>query len=440
MIITHLMVLVPQIVKQYHVFLASPGDTNEERKAVRQYFERYNRQTAQLWSARFEVVDWENYVSVGVGRPQELITSQTLERFKDSLVLIIGIMGQRFGSPTGNAESGTEEEFRWALNRHKTTGLPEIKWFFKRVEQFVSPPDPSAIEETLLQWKKVRSFREELQSTGIFYAEYPDVVRFQEIFDNDLNRWITAPDRPWISVATDRDDKLSPAFTPPRAYYDSIERDFHRLDIAGIDNDRAFEIPLSEIYVRLRVMFDEESQTDTDEVRDTGPIDVQTALLRFPKLVIVGDPGSGKSTFLKYVALMLARSVIASNPGIALEKLCLQEPLPIPVFVPCWDLSDFLKKRDTVQLTMLLDFLSERMASNGFPIQVKDLQTLFEAGDCCLLFDGLDEVPTDTGRAAVSRLLEECVKRFDKNRYAVTSRESPGLHGRHNSQGRIQSV
>jgi hypothetical protein len=50
------------------------------------------------------------------------------------------------------------------------------------------------------------------------------------------------------------------------------------------------------------------------------------------------------------------------------------------------------------------------------------LQNLLDAGDCCLLFDGLDEVPTDTGRAAVSCLLEECVKRFHKNRYAVTSR------------------
>jgi hypothetical protein len=42
-------------------------------------------------------------------------------------------------------------------------------------------------------------------------------------------------------------------------YYRRIEGDFHRLDIAGIDNDRAFEIPLSEIYVRLRVMLDEDA-------------------------------------------------------------------------------------------------------------------------------------------------------------------------------------
>ena len=118
------MSLSPAPIRQYHVFLASPGDVNEERQAVRQFFERYNRHTAQLWGVRFEVVDWENYATIGIGRPQELITAQTLERFRDSLALVVGIMGQRFGSPTGKAESGTEEEFNWALESHCQTGRP----------------------------------------------------------------------------------------------------------------------------------------------------------------------------------------------------------------------------------------------------------------------------------------------------------------------------
>jgi len=140
-------------------------------------------------------------------------------------------------------------------------------------------------------------------------------------------------------------------------YYRRIESEFHRLDIAGIGNDRAFEIPLSEIYVRLRVMFDEDRQVDTEEIQDSGPLDIQTALLRYPKLVIVRDPGSGKSTFLKYIALMIARSVLLANPGIALETLCLQEPLPIPLFVSCWDPSDFLRKYDRIDLPVLVEFL-----------------------------------------------------------------------------------
>ena len=179
---------------------------------------------------------------------------------------------------------------------------------------------------------------------------------------------------------------------------------------------------MSEIYVRLRVIFDEGAGNDSDEVRDSGPIDVQTALLRYSKLVIVGDPGSGKSTFLKYVALMLAKSFLEKNASIALEKLCLQEPLPIPIFVSCWDLSDFLKSRSSTQLTVLLEFLAERLATYGFAIQPKDFEILLSNGNCCLLFDGLDEVPTDSGRAVVSRLLEDCVKNFSKNRYVVTSR------------------
>jgi hypothetical protein len=105
------MTLTPLVTHTYHVFLASPGDVSAERQAVRRFFDDYNRHTAHIWNAWFEVVDWENYSTIGVGRPQELITRQTLERFRDSLALVIGIMAQRFGSPSGKAESGTEEEF-----------------------------------------------------------------------------------------------------------------------------------------------------------------------------------------------------------------------------------------------------------------------------------------------------------------------------------------
>ena len=94
--------------KTYHVFLASPGDVNPERNHVREFFKQYNISTANPRGIHFEVVDWENYADAGVGRPQELITEATLERFKDSLGLVVGVMNGRFGTPTGEAESGTE--------------------------------------------------------------------------------------------------------------------------------------------------------------------------------------------------------------------------------------------------------------------------------------------------------------------------------------------
>lgn len=133
----------PNSLSQYHVFLASPGDVAAERQYVRKFFDDYNRSTAHIWRARFEVVNWENYATIGVGRPQELITRQTLEKYRESLVLVIGIMAQRFGSPSGKAESGTEEEFNWAMESHHASGFPEIKWFFRKVEKRRFRPIPA---------------------------------------------------------------------------------------------------------------------------------------------------------------------------------------------------------------------------------------------------------------------------------------------------------
>ncbi len=408
---------------QYHVFLASPGDVSDERQHVRQFFKRYNQHTAQLWNVRFEVVDWENYSTIGVGRPQELITQQTLEKYRQSLALVIGIMAQRFGSPTGKAESGTEEEFNWAMQSHQKHGFPEIKWFFRKIDKLEMPTDLALARKAIEQWEKVLAFRGRMQDleNPVFYTEYPGPAGFRDVFENDLNRWLTDSSRPWVSQRAATTKVTTTTLSPPSKYYENIERDFHRLDIAGIDNDRTFEIPLSEIYVRLRVMFDEDAPEETEE-HESGPLDIQTALLRYPKLVIVGDPGSGKSTFLKYIALMLARSFLTGNSSIALEKLCLGEPLPVPIFLSCWDLADFLKQRQQVRLSTLAEFVADRLAAYDYSVSTDDVEQLLDSGNCCLLFDGLDEVPTDAGRAAVSRLLEDCVERYEDNRFVVTSR------------------
>ncbi len=60
----------PNQLSRYHVFLASPGDVGTERQCVRRFFDEYNRHTAHIWRARFEVVDWENYATIGMAGPR----------------------------------------------------------------------------------------------------------------------------------------------------------------------------------------------------------------------------------------------------------------------------------------------------------------------------------------------------------------------------------
>lgn len=196
------MALTPRSIDEYHIFIASPGDMNPERQEIRNFFEEYNRHTASTRNVRFVVVDWENYATTGVGRPQQLVTSQTLEQCRDSLALVIGLMGLRFGFPTGTHESGTEEEFEWALNNHLQTGFPEIKWFFRKVEKFVAPSsDPDEIKTALEQWEKVLNFKKRLQQGNpqpqLLYKEFNDTEHFKEVLRQDLSLWLADKARPW---------------------------------------------------------------------------------------------------------------------------------------------------------------------------------------------------------------------------------------------------
>lgn len=177
----------------YHVFLSSPGDMSDERDCVRKFFESFNRSLARLFRIRFEVVDWENYTDIGLQDVQHLITAQTLEEFRESLALVIGLMGQRFGG-AGNSESGTLAEFDWSVAHRAKHGYPEIKWFFRRIAEFVAPgdADTEALQEAVAQWEKVRQFR---KSYGGLYREFANTADFSEVIREDLLRWFAR----WIS-------------------------------------------------------------------------------------------------------------------------------------------------------------------------------------------------------------------------------------------------
>lgn len=449
---------IPESISVYHVFLGSPGDVGEERKAVRKYFEDYNRSTAHVWRARFEVVDWENYSTAGVGRPQELITQQTLEKYRGSLALVIGIMGQRFGSPSGKAESGTEEEFNWAMESHRAKGYPEVKWFFRKVEKLELPSDPDEAEKALEQWKKVRAFRKRMQDLKdpVLYAEYPTAAGFAEALTRDLNQWLADPARPWAAqwaahIAAAGGAPALPAEFDAEVYRQAVLKRYEKLNFEMLDttgafysavrlwsvfvaqsvrechqyNPRLLEIPkehqrrlleAGEITAaelaeaekqadRLRQDYFKQPLRPVLEVVDEALRAAATGAAR--RLVVLGDPGSGKSSLVRYVAVRWA--------GIAESPVRDTQPIPIVIELGPYGRWRCEGRKDFIR------FLEQ--APGWYPWPPGVLARLFaQPGRVVLLLDGLDEVFDVKLRADVMDDLQRFTSQFAHLPILITSR------------------
>jgi hypothetical protein len=121
------------------------------------------------------------------------------------------------------------------------------------------------------------------------------------------------------------------------------------------------------------------------------------AIKHHKRLMVVGEPGSGKSVFLRRLALAYAEGELDHIP-ILLELHRLSE------------LTNWLQ-------TYLVDVLTR----NDFPNAESFVQMGLENGFFILLFDGLDEVPTDQ-RKRVVRHIKDLLDRYNNCRVIITCR------------------
>jgi len=220
-----------------------------------------------------------------------------------------------------------------------------------------------------------------------------------------------------------------------RVYLKFLVEAYQYLDLRGMGiSDRvALKLPLLEMYVPLEArLHTPEGETwarellvagrlpAKEESADMGgrlsrPVPVLDLLQDYDGLVLLGDPGAGKTTFLKVLALALS-----SGQG---EALGLGGRLPI--LLPLAAYANALADRD-----VSLDAFIARYYEEERKIQVP-LGALLERalgqGSALLLLDGLDEV-RDTGRRhLVVDRLRDFYSRHRKagsggNRFVLTSR------------------
>jgi hypothetical protein len=161
----------PENVRLFRVLLAAPSDVTQELDIVIELLREWNLHHGERLSTRLEFMNWRSHSYPATGaRPQAVINRQ----FADRADVVVAVFYKRFGSPTGKAGSGTEEEIDRAMRLRKKV----MVYFCERPSTDRRPGEPE-------QLAKLEEFRERFGMKAL-YGLYSDVLNFERTFRKDL--------------------------------------------------------------------------------------------------------------------------------------------------------------------------------------------------------------------------------------------------------------
>ncbi len=140
-----------------------------------------------------------------------------------------------------------------------------------------------------------------------------------------------------------------------------------------------------------------------------------------PVAVLLGTPGAGKSTTMRWLALQMARASLDANYQLP-EGL---SPAQIPLLIR---ISDYVQLLNAESVPFH-EFLRRKLAETDHALP-DIIQGELAKGNVLFLFDGLDEVVSDLIRRKVTTAIHTFIARYPKeqhtagnfNRFLVTSR------------------
>jgi len=152
-------------IKRIRVFLSCPSDIKEECNSVQQVIDETNKISGKHQGYMIDLVIWTTNTFGGKAEyPQEVINQQ------NNYDILVGIIGQRIGSPTPVSVSGTVEEINIAIESEKHHLL-----YFNTSATNIKTLD-------LAQLAKVNSFKQELSDKGVLFHEFESIEIFENLF------------------------------------------------------------------------------------------------------------------------------------------------------------------------------------------------------------------------------------------------------------------
>lgn len=327
---------------------------------------------------------------------------QLCQRKIEEAEVFVGIYAYRYGwTPDGyDGKSITELEYDWATERK----IPRLRFIMADTQ-----PWPEKLKEKDAQ-PALNVFKSRLKQEVVGFFTSPD----------DLKAQVIAALAPYASQPS------TAVLTPYlRAMY-------HRSRESGLlraldprTNDPAYGgrgVTVDQVYVPLNVRsyFREVRGNVITEAHEgmiskefAKPVPVMEMADRFSKLAILGDPGSGKSTFVNFLTLALSGALL-EEPDDWLGRLQAQgwrHGLVYPIVVILRDFAQSIDARVEPTYRTLWDFIEHEVVGKVAPDSAQALRAQAERGQILYLLDGLDEVPSERRglvRDAIEKFVDGC--------------------------------
>ena len=234
-----------------------------------------------------------------------------------------------------------------------------------------------------------------------------------------------------------------------REYLRRIFKEASRVDLSGIDRQSAGEeleacLNLWEVYTALLINRPQNELLGlARRERMRSAVDL---LNECPRFALLGEAGSGKSTFVNFLVICLAGERLQSdcadlsrltaplpdkdgNPGKEPQPWTHGALLPVKIILRDFAANHLPRSGERASVKHVWEYLAAALDGWMMPEFAPLLKTALTRGDALLLFDGLDEVPEADGRRRqAQQAIEDAAKQFDECRILVTSRTYAYTH------------
>jgi Domain of unknown function (DUF4062) len=237
--------------------------------------------------------------------------------------VVIAIVAHRYGwvpNDTGQPEAKSitwlECEHAWNVTKKEVLAFivdPKADWPLNQLENYRLVTDrkkPGIQQEVERNEANLLKFKSKLSER--FRKEFADAPTLRALVGESLHEWLN------------RYPQVSPPPAPgvPKPYLQALFADTSQIRIMNLKSKRSepYVFDIDEIYIPLTTVIAHDEKPARQKTRKkVQPLPQQgrTVLehtLQQRKIVLIGDPGSGKSTFLKRIGFELCRNLLGTRP------------------------------------------------------------------------------------------------------------------------------